>query len=204
MPFLDKIKALGWAVDTNGKPQSRFGGPMIIAHRGASDHAQENSLPAFELASRFGADMWELDVHSTADGIPVISHDAHLGRVFGVDASIANLTLAQLQALDNVDVPTLEEAIDLAAHLGAGLYIEIKGQGANLSTLALLKKKQFPLQRLAPSSLSMCPSWLIKIAPIRSRSLLALIMIRLTLQKRRVPMSCICAGSAPVIAQIAC
>ena len=79
MGFLDKINALGWSVDTNGKPQSRFGGPMIIAHRGASDHALENTLPAFALASRFGADMWELDVHNTADGIPVISHDAHLG-----------------------------------------------------------------------------------------------------------------------------
>ena len=148
MPFLDKTKALGWAVDADGKPQSRFSGPMIIAHRGASDHAPENTLAAFELASRFGADMWELDVHNTADGIPVISHDAHLGRVFGIDASIADLTLAQLRALDTVDVPTLEEAVDLATHLRAGLYIEIKGQGANLSALALLKKKQFTFATL--------------------------------------------------------
>ena len=65
------------------------------------------------------------------------------GRVFGVDASIEDLSLAQLQALDNVDVPTLEEAVDLAAYLGAGLYIEIKGDGANQSTLALLQHKRF-------------------------------------------------------------
>ena len=162
MPFLDKIKALGWAMNADGKPVSRFGGPIIIAHRGASDHALENTLPAFELASRFGADMWELDVHNTTDGIPVISHDAHLGRVFGVDASIANLTLAQLQALDNVDVPTLEEAVDLAARLGARLYIEIKGQGANLSTLALLKKKQFSFATLG----SFMPEYLSELAAL--------------------------------------
>nr|WP_321456594.1 glycerophosphodiester phosphodiesterase [uncultured Cohaesibacter sp.] len=143
MHFKKKIERLGWPLDQHGNPASRHGGPMIIAHRGASDHAQENSLDAFELASRLGADMWELDVHNTADGIPVINHDDHLERVFDVDARISELTLAQLESLENVHVPTLEEVILLADHLETGLYIEIKGQGSNLTTLKLLQEKHF-------------------------------------------------------------
>ncbi|WP_319412593.1 glycerophosphodiester phosphodiesterase [uncultured Cohaesibacter sp.] len=141
--FERKIGHLGWAVDEQGRPASRHGGPMVIAHRGASDHAQENSLGAFELASRLGADMWELDVRNTVDGVPVVSHDDHLERVFGVDAHISELTLAQLQALQDVHVPTLEEVILLADYLQAGLYIEIKGEGANLPSLRLLQEKCF-------------------------------------------------------------
>ena len=143
MAFAQKIQNLGWGVDDAGYPVSRFGGPLIIAHRGASDHALENSLRAFDMASRFGADMWELDVHNSADGVPMISHDDHLERVFGVDACISELTLAQLQALDGVHVPTLEEAVILADHFETGLYIEIKGKGANLTTLEVLKANYF-------------------------------------------------------------
>ena len=160
MSFFRKIQALGWALDADGKPASRFGGPMIIAHRGASDHAQENTLPAFELATRFGADMWELDVRNTADGIPVISHDDNLERVFGVDATISSLTLDQLQALENVHVPTLEEAIILADHLDTGLYIEIKGEGASLTSLKLLQEKFFGFAALG----SFIPDYLADLA----------------------------------------
>ncbi|HEU5170864.1 MAG TPA: glycerophosphodiester phosphodiesterase [Gemmatimonadales bacterium] len=49
--------------------------PRIIAHRGASGHACENSLAAFRLAVELGADAIELDVHATADGVIVVHHD---------------------------------------------------------------------------------------------------------------------------------
>ena len=52
----------------------------VIAHRGASGYAPENTLPAFELAEQQGADAFELDVRLTRDGAPVVVHDATLDR----------------------------------------------------------------------------------------------------------------------------
>ncbi|WP_373236300.1 glycerophosphodiester phosphodiesterase [Cohaesibacter celericrescens] len=126
MSFATKTSTLGW-------PDSRFGGPYIIGHRGASHHAIENSLSAFKLASELGADLWELDVRNTADGICVVSHDDDLSRVFGVDAKISELTLSALQALETALVPTLKQVIALAKQYNSGLYIEIKGDGAGLT-----------------------------------------------------------------------
>ena len=54
--------------------------PLIIAHRGASGEAPENTLAAFELALRQGAGGIELDVHLSSDGIPVVIHDPRLSR----------------------------------------------------------------------------------------------------------------------------
>ena len=53
----------------------------IFAHRGASGYAPENTLEAFELAVRMGADGVELDVHMTKDGELVVAHDEQLSRV---------------------------------------------------------------------------------------------------------------------------
>src|SRR5919204_634881 len=52
----------------------------VVAHRGASASAPENTAAAFELASRCGADALELDVRLSADGVPVVIHDATLDR----------------------------------------------------------------------------------------------------------------------------
>jgi glycerophosphoryl diester phosphodiesterase len=54
--------------------------PLNIAHRGASGEAPENTLAAFELARRQGADGIELDVHLSSDGMPMVIHDPHLRR----------------------------------------------------------------------------------------------------------------------------
>ena len=72
----------------------------MIAHRGASGHAPENTLPAFELAVQQGADAFELDVRLTADGVPVVLHDATLQRTTGSRLSAASQTLAQLRQAD--------------------------------------------------------------------------------------------------------
>ena len=104
--------------------------PFCIAHRGASDHARENTLDAFRLASEMGAEMWELDTQLTRDGVVVVSHDDNLERVFGVKAKISDLSAAELRALDGVDVPSFAEVAELARRLGAGLYIELKAKGS--------------------------------------------------------------------------
>jgi glycerophosphoryl diester phosphodiesterase len=77
--------------------------PLVIAHRGASAAAPENTLEAFRLAARLGADGTELDVRRTADGAMCIHHDAHLadGRL------IVSLAAADLPA----SVPDLDAAL---------------------------------------------------------------------------------------------
>ena len=112
-----------------GWPAGLTGFPLCIGHRGASGQATENTLAAFELASRLGAEMWELDTQLTSDGVVVVSHDDHLERVFGVDARISGLTAAALR--ERVpQVPAFAEVAALARRLGAGLYVELKAPGS--------------------------------------------------------------------------
>src|SRR3984957_6809237 len=58
--------------------------PVVVAHRGDSFHAPENTLEAARLAQQAGADAWELDVQLTRDGVPVVLHDESLLRTTDV------------------------------------------------------------------------------------------------------------------------
>src|SRR5262245_20012933 len=74
--------------------------PLIIAHRGDSIHAPENTLAAIRAAVEAGADGVEFDVRLAKDGVPVVIHDASLKRVAGVDLKVADLTSAELGTID--------------------------------------------------------------------------------------------------------
>lgn len=74
---------------------------MLVAHRGGSGLAPENTLEAFiEAVELWGADMLELDVRLTRDGQVVVVHDATVDRTTDGRGAVAELTLAQLQQLD--------------------------------------------------------------------------------------------------------
>ena len=92
--------------------------PIVIAHRGASAAAPENSLEAFRLAADLGAQWVELDTHLTADGAVVVVHDAHYP-----DGSLVN-------ALDGAARPAgvclLHEALEVCQAAGLGVNVEIK------------------------------------------------------------------------------
>jgi glycerophosphoryl diester phosphodiesterase len=77
-----------------------FPKPILLAHRGASRHAPENTLPAFKLALQQGADGVELDAKLSADGQVVIIHDQTVDRTTSGHGRVADLSLADLQALD--------------------------------------------------------------------------------------------------------
>ena len=88
--------------------------PLVIAHRGASGHLPENTLPAFALAVEQRADMIETDLHRTRDGTVVITHDEDLAGLGG-RGEIAEATLAEVRGLDaggGECVPTLDEILD--------------------------------------------------------------------------------------------
>lgn len=107
----------------------------VTAHRGSAFKAPENTLSAIEQAIEDGADYIEIDVRMTADGVPVLWHDADMKRVFGLDGKISDLTLEQARKRDagswfapefsHERIATLEDAI--ATTRGrAGLYVDIK------------------------------------------------------------------------------
>jgi glycerophosphoryl diester phosphodiesterase len=123
-------------------PLTDCSGHPVIAHRGASGYAPENTLPSFELAVQQGADAIELDVRLTADGVPVVIHDATLERTAGWRQSVAGLTLAQLREADagarfspdrgrtfpfraaGIVVPTLAETLRAFPHVA--FLVELK------------------------------------------------------------------------------
>ena len=72
----------------------------IVAHRGASYDAPENTLAAHTLAWEQGADLVETDVHLTRDGELIVVHDKTTQRTTGQPGVVAELTLAELRALD--------------------------------------------------------------------------------------------------------
>lgn len=86
---------------------------QVIAHRGASAYAHENTLAAFEKAIEMKADMIELDVHKTADNVLAVFHDALIGG-----KELSTLTYEQLQEAakeQGFSIPTLADACALAA-----------------------------------------------------------------------------------------
>ncbi|MBN2310352.1 MAG: glycerophosphodiester phosphodiesterase, partial [Candidatus Hydrogenedentes bacterium] len=99
-------------------------GVDVIAHRGASAYAPENTLAAFQLAHEMGADWFELDCTLTKDGQVLVIHDDSVERTAGVKRHVSDMTLAELKELDagswkdpkyaGERLPTLAEALDLA------------------------------------------------------------------------------------------
>jgi glycerophosphoryl diester phosphodiesterase len=119
-------------------------GPIIVAHRGASRYAPENTLTAFDLAVEHGADAVELDVRVTGDGGLVVIHDERLGRTVGDMRLVSQVTTDEVTSLDAGAwlsskfkgdlVPLLEEALDTLRGRAAVL-VEIK-DGDALGTYA--------------------------------------------------------------------
>lgn len=93
--------------------------PLVLAHRGARRVVPENTVEAFAASGRLGADGVELDVHSTADGVLVVHHDADAAGV----GLLAEQPLAAVRVA-RPDIPTLEEALEVCA--GMLVNIEVK------------------------------------------------------------------------------
>ncbi|MGQ9629351.1 MAG: glycerophosphodiester phosphodiesterase [bacterium] len=109
---------------------------LIIAHRGASGHAPENTMAAFKMALEMKAEMIEIDVHLSADSHLVVIHDESVDRTTDGEGEIREMKLEGIKLLDaggwfseefaGERIPTLPEVIDLVRGR-AELNIEIKG-----------------------------------------------------------------------------
>jgi glycerophosphoryl diester phosphodiesterase len=92
--------------------------PLVVAHRGASVEQPENTIEAFAAAIDAGADAIEFDVRLTADGVPVVMHDADVSRTTDGRGIVSALTLEEVRRLrialpggGAAGVPTLDEAL---------------------------------------------------------------------------------------------
>lgn len=112
--------------------------PRVVAHRGNSSVAPQNTLAAFEAAWRSGADAIEVDVHRTRDGRVVVIHDDSVDATTDGTGRVADLDADRLRALDagswfspayaGQRVPTFEEVLGfLVARPGVDLLLELKG-----------------------------------------------------------------------------
>lgn len=104
----------------------------MVAHRGASAAEPENTLAAFEAAVRAGADVVELDVRLTADGVPVVLHDPNVAATTDGAGPIHTLRLDEVKRLDaspgrpgRHEIPTLAEALGSLRN-GVAADLEIK------------------------------------------------------------------------------
>jgi glycerophosphoryl diester phosphodiesterase len=117
--------------------------PRIIAHRGLAIEAPENTLLAFLRALNAGATHLETDVHGSADGVAVISHDPDLSRLVGRDVPIEQLTMNELRRVDlghGQSFCSLAEALD--AFPEARFNIDVKDSRAATPTAeAVLKAR---------------------------------------------------------------
>jgi glycerophosphoryl diester phosphodiesterase len=132
--------------------------PEIIAHRGASHDAPENTLAALRLGFEQGADAGELDVWVTRDGVPVLLHDADLKRTAGVERKVAEMRLEELRTLDvgkwkdarfaGEKLPTLAEALALLP-ADKRMFVEIKcGEAGVPAILEAMRASKIPPARL--------------------------------------------------------
>ncbi|CCK76209.1 MAG: glycerophosphoryl diester phosphodiesterase [Oleispira antarctica] len=121
--------------------------PQVIAHRGSSGQAPENTLASLHLAGQQGIKWVEIDVMLSGDGIPVIFHDDYLSRTTDGDGLIYKTPLAELKQLDagswkgqeyqQETIPTLLEAIEVISQYGMGLNLELKPcEGLEEETIA--------------------------------------------------------------------
>ena len=119
--------------------------PLVIAHRGASREAPENTPAAFEAAIALGADVAELDVRRTADGVLVVHHNASRRGV-----PLAMLTYSGLVRLSRHEPPRFDTVLDLCAGRIA-LDIEVKEAGYEAEVIEE-SSRRFPRNRLLYTS----------------------------------------------------
>lgn len=128
--------------------------PLIIAHRGASELAPENTLAAFGKAIEDGAEGIELDVQLAKDGVPIVFHDEDLIRIAGKNLSVEQLSSDELQKIDvgswfnkenpeqsqhrfsNERIATLKEVLNFLKDYKGVIYIELKPETGEIENLS--------------------------------------------------------------------
>ncbi|KAM9394141.1 glycerophosphodiester phosphodiesterase 1-like [Pholidichthys leucotaenia] len=139
------------------RPRAPSGGVPVVAHRGGSHDAPENTLAAIREASRNGATGVELDLSITADGVPVLMHDDTVDRTTNGSGPISKLQFVQLRKLDAAahhrlkvqfsgeKVPTLQEAVEECIKQRLTIFFDVKDQPDKATSVLHAMYKKFPV-----------------------------------------------------------
>ena len=125
---------------------------FVFAHRGASIEHPENTLAAFRRAMELGAAGVELDVHLSADGVPVVIHDDTVDRTTNGSGEVSTLTIDVLQQLDAGNgerIPTLGQVLDVVE---GKLQVDIEVKAAEAAEAVLAEVRDRPTLAFAMSS----------------------------------------------------
>jgi glycerophosphoryl diester phosphodiesterase len=110
----------------------------LVAHRGYSAQAPENTIPAIQKAAEYGFDYVEIDIRQTKDGVWVLMHDEDIKRTTDGKGKVSELTYKQVvgcnidkncKEYDKVKIPSLDEMLSRCGTLGLHPVIEIKQSG---------------------------------------------------------------------------
>lgn len=126
--------------------------PLVVAHAGCAGLAPENTLAGVRIALELGVDAIEVDLHSTADGVPVLLHDDTVDRTTDGSGDVRAMTLAQVRRLDagarqhggrfrGEPLPTLAEALQLTRGV-AYLAMEIKQPGIEERVVEVVRQAE--------------------------------------------------------------
>ena len=150
MSFLCIAYATQLSPDIPGLNHS--GRTLIIAHRGASGYCLENTLVAFELAVRMGADVIEFDLRKTRDNQLVVIHDQRIDRITKERGEVADKTLSELKSLsirtcpeekyENEKILSLEEVLGWARERKIRLLIDVKVPAVEENLLKVIDQYQ--------------------------------------------------------------
>ena len=142
-----------WAVTTSGKATVPRPGFAVIAHRGNSVSAPEDTLAAIREAFDLGVPIVEVDVYLSRDGVPVVFHDETVERTTNGTGVVWEKTLAELKALDagawkgpryaGERIPTLAEALEAARGRGR-LLLDLKMEGMGRAIAEVLRRLGMP------------------------------------------------------------
>lgn len=132
----------------NPKPQEPTPAAIITAHRGYSSEYPENTFAAFIAAEEANVGWIELDVRKTKDNQLVVSHDANLSRVFGINKNINYVNYSEIEAIDlnGEYIPLLEDIIKYIKRTKIKLNIEIKDNDIEQQVIDLINKYDFSQQ----------------------------------------------------------
>ncbi len=142
--------------------------PLIIAHRGASSLAPENTVAAYRKAIEDSAEGIELDVRLSKDGVPMVFHDDTLERLAGVEGRVIDRSIAELKRVDvgswfnlknprlfdsgfsNERIPTFEELLEFLKDFKGLIYVELKCQKEEIAPLVKAVCKLVESSKLFP------------------------------------------------------
>jgi hypothetical protein len=124
-------------------------GTGILCHRGASEHAHENTLEAFRAAFELGGDGNEIDIRATRDGVLVVFHDDMLDRLLEAHGDAGDYTWEELRRFrfrrpgrfgEQCRIPTLVEVFDLHRRHAGLIHLDVKRPGLDRAIADLLTR----------------------------------------------------------------